>query len=60
MSADKTSDEIEKRLLLVSSTLEAATASLEVLVSKMREALEEARHTAVSVAVIKKQEQEKE
>lgn len=59
MSTDKTSDEIEKRLLLVSNTLEAATASLEVLVCKMREALDEARSHAVTVS-IKKQEQEKE
>lgn len=35
----KTNEEIEKRLLLVSGVLEAATSSLETLVVQMREAL---------------------
>jgi len=50
MSTDKTSKDVEKRLLVVSSALEAATQSLEVLVSRMRDALEEARAHGVVIA----------
>lgn len=43
MSIDKTSDEVEKRLLLVSGALEAAAASLQIIVSEMQDALKGAR-----------------